>query len=209
MEDGDPKGALSQVSLNGVFLLTILAPTCAGAALLSAPMVNLLISERFREVTIFILPVALMVAAIRSLRLHSADQTMILVEDTRATMYVSMFEAVANTILCAIGLHFGGIVGAALGALCGTSAAAVMAFAYSFIRLRLPPPSLWTLGRILGATALMTISLRFMPMPDTVSSLALAVGAGSVIYAGLILAAFPEARAGISHLAARRVTGKT
>lgn len=208
MEDGNRPGALAQISLNGVFLLTILAPTSAGAAILAPYMVNLLIAERFREVTIFVLPIALLVAAIRSLRLHTADQTMILLERTPATMMANMVEVVANTIFCVIGLHYAGIVGAAVGVLCGTIIAALLAFGFAAIRLHLPFPSIWTVARILGATALMSLGLKLLPAPANLAELAFTIAAGALAYAILILVAFPEARAAIGHLLARRVVHK-
>lgn len=208
MEDGNRQTALGQISLNAVFLLTMLAPTCAGAAIMAPYMVNLLIAERFRAVTIIILPIALLVAAIRSLRVHTADQTMILVEHTRASMFANIVEAVASAAFCAIGLHYAGVVGAALGVLCGSTIAAVLSFGYAFIRLDLPFPSIWTIARILGATGLMFLGLMMMPAPVNIAELVFAVLAGAVAYAILILVAFSEARAAIRLMLSRRVARK-
>ena len=85
MESGDREGALEQVSLNGVFMLALLAPAMAGVTLLSSPLVTTLIAAQFREATIAILPIAFLAAGIRGLRIHTSDQTMILLENTRAT----------------------------------------------------------------------------------------------------------------------------
>lgn len=194
LERGDRPGALAQVSLNGVFLLTVLAPTTAGVALLSAPLVNLMIAMQFREATILILPIAILAAVVRALRIHTSDQTMILLERTRVTMHMNILEAGANVVFCAVGLHFGGIAGAALGVLAGTTLASVVSFAYAFLRLELPVPSALTFMRILLATAVMSECVRLMPTAATVSSLVVTIAAGAVVYAGMIILTFPECR---------------
>jgi O-antigen/teichoic acid export membrane protein len=203
IEGGDRKGALAQVSLNGVFLLTLLAPATAGVALLSAALVPIIIAAQFRETTIVILPIAIVAAAFRSLRMHISDQTMILLERTRATMYCNMFETVVNVLLCAVGLYYGGLVGAALGVLAGTIAATIVSFAYSFLRLGLPAPTAWTFGRILLATGVMSETVRLMPTPVTLLDLALTIAVGAAAYVVVIILTFAECRALIVPFALR------
>jgi len=204
MEGGDRNGALAQVSLNGVFLLALLTPAMAGVALISSPLVTIMIAAQFREMTIVILPIAILAAAIRALRIHTSDQTMILVERTHATMFANMFEASANIVLGAAGLYLGGIVGATLGVLAGTAAAAVASFAYAFLRLGLPAPSGWTIMRILLATAVMSETVHLLPAPGTLVALATTVTVAAVTYAAAIVLAFPKCRAAIATLAMRR-----
>jgi O-antigen/teichoic acid export membrane protein len=219
LEGGDRKGALAQVSLNSVFLLTFLTPTVAGAALLSSPLVTIMISAQFRDMTIMILPIAILAAAVRALRIHTSDQTMILLERTRVTMYANLFEAVVNVVFCAVGLYLGGIVGAAVGVLAGTIAACIASFAYSFLRLGLPAPSGWTLMRIVLATAVMSAVVRLLPAPVNSMTLVLTVAAGATAYAGMIILTFAECRAMIGpiaekcrrimHMSFVRVSGNT
>lgn len=194
LEGGDRKGALAQVSLNGVFLLAILTPAAAGAALLSAPLVNLMIAEPFRATTIIILPISLLAAALRGLRLHTADQTMLLLEHTRASMRFTIVESVVNAVFCFVGLHFYGVVGAALGVLVATCVICAGAFAYSFIRLGLPAPSAWTVLRIFVAVGVMSEAISLVPPPSGVGGLVAAVLAGASIYAIVIIMTFPECR---------------
>lgn len=203
IEGGDRRGALAQVSLNGTFLLTLLAPATVGIGLLSGPLVTIMISAQFREMTIVILPIAILAATIRALRTHISDQAMILVESTRAAMCDNIFETIANLLFCAIGIHFGGIIGATLGILAGTTAAAIASFVYSFIYLGLPAPSRWTILRILLATGVMGAGIRRMPLPSTPLTLALTVVVGSAIYAAMIILTFSECRAMIGRVAGR------
>jgi O-antigen/teichoic acid export membrane protein len=199
MENGDRRGALSQISLNGVLLLGVLAPTTVGAAALAQPMVNLLIAENFRESTSVILPIAICAASLRFLRIHVCDQAMILLERPEYSMIVSITETVMNVGLCAAGLHFGGLVGAALGMLLGTTLACVGAFLFCFLRLQLPAPTLWTAPRIALACVVMSVGVRATPHADSALSLAIAICAGAVIYAAAIVVLFPEIRIPLLH----------
>ncbi len=195
LEAGDRKGALMQVSLNGVLLLGLLAPALAGASLLSRPIVTLLIAENFRETTIAILPIAMFAASVRFLRLHTADQTMLLLERTDLTMKITIVETIVNVALCALGLHFYGLYGAALGMAAGTTLAAIGAFAYCFALLGLPAPSPSVCLRVLLATCAMGLSLRALPEPLTALSLTLTILTGASVYAASVLVAFPDCRA--------------
>lgn len=202
IEGGDRRGALAQVSLNGTFLLTLLAPATVGIGLLSGPLVTIMIAAQFREMTIIILPIAILAATIRALRIHISDQAMILLESTRAAMLDNGFETIVNVLFCAVGLHFGGIIGASLGILGGTAAAAIASFAYSIIYLGLPAPSRWTVMRILLATGVMSAGIRQMPPPSTVLTLVLTVVVGATLYTGMIILTFSECRAMIGRVAA-------
>ena len=203
IEGGDRMGALGQVSLNGVFLITLLAPTVAGAVLLASPLVTVMIAAQFRATTILILPIALLAAAVRALRIHTSEQTMILLERTRVAMYANLFEALMNVLFCAVGLRLGDLLGGTLGVLAGNIAAAIVAFAYSFLRLGLPAPSGWTLARIFLATGVMCAVIVTMSTPVTSPALVLTIAVGAVVYAGMIVTTFPECRDMIGPVAIR------
>lgn len=193
LESGDRRGALAQVSLNGVFLLALLAPAVAGAAMLSEPLVTLLIAEQFRATTIVVLPIALLAAAIRAVRAHVSDQTTLLLQKTGFTMWICIGEALANIILCALGLHFGGVVGATIGVVIGTSLSTVASFAYTFA-LGLPSPSTFTLARIVVATGIMCAALTLLPAPVGAVAVTATILFGAAVYALVIALTFPECR---------------
>jgi len=194
LESGDRQGALAQVSLNGVLLFGLLAPALVGAALVARPLVTLLIAEDFRAATIAILPVAMFAACVRYLRLHVADQTMLLLERTDLSMKITIVETLVNSALCALGLHFGGLYGAALGMAAGTTLAALGAFAYAFVGLGLPAPAPAVALRIVFATAAMGLVLRLTPEPETAAALAALICAGAAVYATAILLTFKACR---------------
>lgn len=203
LESGDRKGALAQVSFNGLLLFGILLPAAVGTLLLAGPLVTLLIAEKFRSATILILPIALGAASLRFLRLHTCEQTMLLLERTELSMCVVLVEAALNVSLCAAGLYLGGPYGATLGMLVGSAITCVGSFAFCFTVLGLPPPALSTVLRIALACAAMSIGVRTLSVTAGASSLALAVVLGAVIYGVAIVMLFPEVWA----LFARRVHG--
>jgi len=193
-EAGDREGGLAQVSLNGVLLIGLLAPALVGAALLVRPLVTLLIAENFREVTIVILPIAMLAASIRFLRLHVSDQTMLLTERTELAMKITVVEMLTNSAFCVLGLHLGGLYGAAVGMTVGTVLASIAAFSFCFGPLGLPAPAPSVVLRILLATAVMGAAVRSLPEPATALGLATAVSFGVAVYAAAILLAFRECR---------------
>lgn len=195
IESGDRRGALGQVSLNGVFLLAILAPATVGAALLSEPLVELMIAEPFREMTVVVLPIAILAASIRSLRVHVSDQATLLVEQTTFTLYVCVFEALASILFCAVGLYVDGVVGAAIGVVAGTTLSTIVSFAFTIGVLGLPAPAPGTLLRILLATGIMGEALMLTPAPVGAMAVTAKIIFGAALYATLIFATFPECRA--------------
>lgn len=194
LESGDRHGALTQISLNGVLLLGVLAPAVAGAATLAQPIVTLLIAESFRATTIAVLPIAICAASLRYLRVHTCDQAMLLLERTDMSMVLTMIETSLNVVFCALGLHFGGLVGAAFGMLLGTTITCIGGFAYCFARFGLPAPAAWTAPRILLACAIMSAGVRALPYQSNALSLVFAIVVGAVIYASAIVLFFPEIR---------------
>ena len=124
---------------------------------------------------------------------------MILLERPELAMVTSIAETVLNVGLCAAGLHFNGLFGAALGMLLGTAMACVGAFTFCFLRLHLPAPSPWTAIRIVLACLFMGFGVRVAPHASSALSLAFAVAAGLIIYAAAIVLLFPEIRTTLLH----------
>jgi hypothetical protein len=56
-------------------------------------------------------------------------------------------------------------------------------------------PSGWTLTRILLATGVMSETIRLMPTPNNLLTLATTIAAGAATYLGVIILMFPECRA--------------
>jgi O-antigen/teichoic acid export membrane protein len=193
LEAGDRDGALGQVSLNGALMFGLMAPAAVGVALLAGPFVRLAVAEQFQAQTIVILPLAVVAGAARALRVHTGDQTAVLVRRTRSMMVFNLFDAAAALAGGAVGEHFGGGGGAAVGCLAGTlvGSTAAMTFVVARMGLRLP---LNALAGILAATAIMGAALRLVATPIGVLGLATQIAVGVLIYAAAILVLFPSAR---------------
>ncbi len=193
IESGDRRGALEQVSLNGTLMLALLAPATVGVAVLAAPLVNLLIAADYRSVTALVLPLATAAGAVRTYKTHTADQAGLLLERTRALTVSNFADAVVTVLCAAIGLAYGGIEGAAVGCLAGTSLAALGALAYTTRRLELPI-DFGAYLRIFAAVCGMFAVLTLTPAPQTALEIGLKVLLGAICYALAMIALFPAAR---------------
>ena len=193
LEAGDLPGALRHVAVNGANMIGLLAPATAGVAILSAPLVHLIIAPQFQDVTIVILPLAIATGAARGLRLHTGDQTALLLRRTGAMTIFNFLDAAVTLACAAIGVHLGGIVGAAIGCLVGACVGAALALGFVVAKLGLRIP-LATLVGILLATALMSAVLRLAPIPAGYGSLGLQIALGAAVYAAAILTLFAQSR---------------
>jgi O-antigen/teichoic acid export membrane protein len=193
LEAGDRDGALRQVSLNGALMFGLMAPAAIGVALLAGPFVRLAVAQQFQAATIVILPLAVFAGAARALRVHTGDQTALLVRRTRSMTIFNLVDAVAALAGGAVGEYLGGVVGAAIGCMAGTfvGSTAAMAFVVARLGLRLP---LAALAGVLAASAIMGATLRLVPAPNGALGLAAQIVAGALIYAAAILVLFPQTR---------------
>lgn len=193
LEAGDRAGALRHVAQNGVNMIGLMAPATVGVAILSTPLVHLVVAAQFQAATVAILPLAMMAGVARALRIHIGDQTALLVKRTGSMTLFNFIDAAATLVGGAIGEHFGGGVGTAAGSLAGACVGAVLAMTFVVARLGLRMP-LASIARVLVGAAIMGAALRLTPAPATAPALALHILAGGAIYAAVILALFPETR---------------
>ena len=193
LEAGDRDGALRQVALNGALMFGLMAPAIVGVALLAAPFVRLAVAAQFQAATIVILPLALIAGAARALRVHTGDQTALLLRRTGAMTIFNFFDAAAALIGGAIGEHAGGGTGAAIGCLAGTcvGSTAAMTFVISQLGLRVP---LAAVGRIIVAAAIMGAAIALAPSPVGALALALRIVGGALIYGLAIVTLVPATR---------------
>lgn len=193
LEEGERSTALRQMRHGGTMLVGIVLPAAVGLCLITAPFTHLLISEPFREITIAIMPVAVMTGAIRNIRVHYADMAFILFERTTLSVVVNCVEAVLMIAFCASGYWHGEIFGSVVGACVASTLAAALAFIIAW-RFGLPMPLMdWArIGLAAGAMAVVLLEL-----PSAVSSLpdlpqiVVRVSLGVLTYAVCIVALFP------------------
>jgi O-antigen/teichoic acid export membrane protein len=203
MEAGDRDGALHQVAINGALMFALLAPASVGLALLAGPLVDLMIAADYREITRVVMPLAMVAGAVRTLRMHTADQVCLLLDRTRVSMLSNFADAAMATLCAAIGIYLADIVGAAAGSLVGTLVASTGSIAYAAARMRLRLDfGVW--ARIAAASAAMALALRLFPAPAGIVAIAAHIVLGALVYALALLALMPGLRAAIGGRLSRR-----
>jgi len=182
--------ALPQLAANGAILLAILAPTVAGALLLNKEMVDVLVAEQYRPMTVAVLPLAIVTGALHAFRTHTVDQTFMLFARTKLSILSTGVEAVATIIMCWIGLHIGGAVGAAVG--CTIAAAIATAFGFALAHAKFGFYLRFDdLLRIGSATAVMALALTVMPHVSSWPILMMDIAAAATIYFTVIALLYP------------------
>jgi O-antigen/teichoic acid export membrane protein len=175
------EAALVQLAQSGALLMGVIAPVAIGMLIVNRNAVDLLIGKDFRDLTLMVLPIAVVSGAVRNLRLHYADQTFLLCERTDLSLIVCTLEAILTLALCVFGLLEYGLVGACAGCLAAHLIAAICTIALAMIRFGLPFP-LAHFGRICLAIALMTLALLGLPWPPTRLGLSLEIAIGVLVY---------------------------
>ncbi len=187
--------AFAAITRNGLLLLALLLPAAVGAFILRDGLVALVVAAPFRATTLAVLPAALTAGLCRNIRTHVVDQVCLLVERTPVVLAAGVGEALAVTVLCAVGLAIDGIAGAATGAAAGFAAAMVASFAWARARIGLEVP-VADAARIALAVAAMAGALTLPPGGPGAGRLTVAVAVGGAAYAAAILALFPRLAAG-------------
>jgi hypothetical protein len=140
------------------------------------------------------LPLAAVAGALRNLRVHTADQAIILFEATNYNVVVNVLEAVATVTGCVVGLALHGLPGAAAGCLAGTVVGVIYGFAVPMRRFGLYLP--WRhFARIAIATCVMAIVLLAIPFDRMGLALApriiVEMALGALVYFAALCALYP------------------
>ena len=146
-------------------MIGLMAPATVGVAILSAPLVHLIVAAQFQAATVAILPIAMAAGVARALRIHIGDQTALLVRRTGSMTVFNFLDAAVTLAGGALGVHFGGVVGAAVGSLAGTCVGTLLAHD---LRRRAARPAhgrCTSLAAIVVGAAVMGAALRLAPAP--------------------------------------------
>lgn len=181
MEQGGSQAGMRQLTANSALLVAILAPSLAGIFMLRAEIVHLLIAQPFQQVTLTILPLAMLAGAIRNLRAHFGDQVFLLHNRTRWMMAIAGIDATMTVVLSFLFLPHWGLAGAAGATVVAAAAAATVSFTIGFTRFGLTLP-VGHLARIALATIAMAALLRHFPQAPTITVLAAHIAAGAAAY---------------------------
>jgi O-antigen/teichoic acid export membrane protein len=183
---GSRAAAFAQLSQGGVLLIALVVPATAGLCLLTRPFVELTVSQAFQEATILILPLAAIAGAIRNIRIHFADQVLILMERVDVGIAINLIEAVCVIAGAWIGFEVAGLTGAVAGCAVAFTIGAVLCFVYVRVKLQFPLP--WDkAARVIVAAAIMTAALVLVPWSNLRLALAVRLvlesAFGALIYA--------------------------
>lgn len=186
---GGTQAGIDQIGRTAILLFGLLVPSAIGIAAITDPLIRAVVGAEFQDATRLILPLAAAAATIRNLRMHLADQVFLIAEHPRSLLALNAAEAVLTMLLCVIGLLAGGLPGACLGVLAGTTFCAVAGFAIASLRygLRLP---LRDIAALTAASVAMGLLVRLDVYPAENWGLAVQVAAGAAIYlllAGLVM----------------------
>ncbi|TKT70463.1 lipopolysaccharide biosynthesis protein [Afipia massiliensis] len=181
MEDSGSKAAMQQLSDNSALLVAVLAPSILGIFMLRAEIVHLLIAAPFQQVTLAVLPLAVLAGAIRNLRAHFGDQVFLLHSRTRLMIAVASIDALVTVALSFAFIWYWGIVGGAVATVIAASAAAIASFAIGFSQFSLRLP-LGHLLRIAIATIAMGCLLRLLPEARNIATMAAHIATGATSY---------------------------
>ncbi len=212
MEAGDADGARRQMANNSALLLALLAPAGLGFWALAPGFVPWLVAPEYQAVTLQILPWALLGACVRNLRMHGWDQMYLLFEAPRDMIALDIVEASVMALAAGVGLWWDGVAGAVAVSAWATVVLAVGDAAWLRHRFGLVVP-LGVYARVLAASLLMlgllvgAQALGWQARPSA-GPLALAAGAGALVYAAALALAFPrQRRALVARLRPGRAVG--
>jgi O-antigen/teichoic acid export membrane protein len=185
--------------------MALVVPATAGLCLMTRPFVELTVSGSFQQATMVILPLAAIAGGIRNIRIHFADQVLILMERIDVGIWINVAEAVC-VVGAWIGLQLGGLAGAVEGCLVASAIGAALCFIYIRQKFDLPLPWADT-GRVFLATAIMLIVLILVPWDKLrigpAVHIALESGLGVLLYGIALVWLNPEyARIGLRQLVA-------
>ncbi|MBV9394391.1 MAG: lipopolysaccharide biosynthesis protein [Methylobacteriaceae bacterium] len=203
---GSRAEAFRQLAQGGVLLIALVVPATAGLCLLTGPFVELTVSRSFQEATMLILPLAAIAGGIRNIRIHFADQVLILMERIDVGIAINVVEAVCVIAGSWIGLRLGGLAGAVEGCLVASAIGAALCFGY--IRWKFDFPLPWAnTARVFLAAAIMVGVLMLVPWSNfrvgLVMHIVLEGGLGFLVYAIVLGCLNPEyARIGWRQLVA-------
>ena len=181
MRETGGEGALPQFATNGALLLAVLVPSVVGAFLLNNDIVNALVAEPYRAITVAILPMAILAGALHAFRDHGTDQPFLVFARTKLAALSTGLEAILTVLMCWAGLRIAGVYGAVAG--CMIAAAIATVFSFALARMLFGYYLRWAdIARIAIATAAMAVAQSLMPVASSWSRLVIEIGACAAVY---------------------------
>ncbi|WP_026789952.1 lipopolysaccharide biosynthesis protein [Pleomorphomonas oryzae] len=186
---GDREAALEQLKTNAALLTAVLLPSVVGLWLVTDILVDLAVSETYRDVTRAILGLAAFGGMVRAYHAHATGQMLILDGRYGLLLSIGLFEITATCGLAAFGFHTNYLVGVVGGALLASSLTLALS-AIAAIRLcgfRFPVADT---VRIAAASLVMGLVVHAVNWPHTALGLVGAVAIGGLSYVATLAALY-------------------
>ena len=192
------EAAFAQLSKNMVLVALVVAPVAFGLLAVNRSVVNILVAERYRDVTLTVLPLATMGGLFRYLRAHTSDQVFLLSLKPQFGTIIAACDNVVAVASTFIGIRLFGVPGAALGPMVSGLATFTLSFLLSRTVFGYRAPFA-AFARIVAAAVAMCAAVYALPVARHAPMLVAYVALGGAIYVALVLLAMPrEAKALLS-----------
>lgn len=165
-----------------VLLAAITIPATIGLMLLAQPIATLMVGEALRAETAAALPWLAVAALMTGFSLYYWSEAFQLTRRTGQRALLMLVPGAVQLTLTAWLSQTHGAVGAAIGAAIGASVGAVL-LAMAGRRLLAMPLPVGSLARILGASAVMSAAVVFLPGANTTLGLLQSAALGAGVYA--------------------------
>lgn len=175
---------IAQIGRTSILIFALLLPSAVGLCCISARLTETFVGLEFQAVTLLVLPLASLAAAIRNLRMHTVDQVFMLAERPRFLLALNAAEACAAMVLCVAGFAWYGLPGACLGILAAAAASTVYAFGVGRLQHNFHIP-VWSVLGLCAAAAAMAAVLLLDIYPTGTFGLMAQIAVGGTVYAGL------------------------
>jgi len=201
--EGGEEAGMKQLSLGGALLIAALAPAVAGLYAISGDAARLLVTENYRDITLAVLPWAILMGAARNLRTHFPDQVFLLADRPRMVTLIDALDAAATTIGAVAGILIAGLSGAVAGAALGAVLAALASFVLAARQPHFAFP--WShAARAIAASGIMAAALMLTGDAAHITTLAAKAAFGAILYGAALAALYPlEVRSLLNTLRAK------
>lgn len=205
MEMEGREAAFTQLRQNMILVAMVVTPVAFGLLGANRSIVEILVAAPYRDVTIWVLPLAALGGLFRFLRAHTSDQVFLLNLRPGFGTVIACCDFFIGVAAAYVGIAMFGLVGAALGPMVSGSVSFALSFALSRYKFGFHAP-LGLMARTAVAAAVMAGALTVLPTAVTAVALLAQILFGAVTYVAAIAATMHrEARALLDTLIRRRM----
>jgi len=181
MNTEGPEAAFKQLSQNMVLVAVAVIPVAFGLMGVNRSVVELLVAEQYRAITLMVLPLTIFGGLFRYLRAHTSDQVFLLNLKPGYGTAIAILDLVVAVISTIVGIHYFGVVGAAIAPMASGMATLALSFTLSRLKFGFHAP-IGAFARATLAGVLTFASVFFLPVAKSPVILAAYVALGAIVY---------------------------